>query len=962
MKKSKKLLFSLCMIASVVFSSCQVNESENNDAKFIVKDLSLVTSDGITAHTINDGLIYSMSYVENVNADLISFAKDNRSETENIISKENISKIFYTENYIVLCSSGEENTAVVTDTAGQTLFNITLEKEKNPINACENEKNICILFDNNTAVKYSSSGEHLADYSFDLKETDGFTYITGIAEKTDHIYCLASSFDSVKQLSKNVLLNYSEKESKFEYEKGINNLGDSPDNIFFDSSGNLVISGYDDNNVYIERYDQENFDKVIREEIEGVSHIYGSQAGSIVYGQNEEVCIFDIDTNNTETIYDLGDKTIVDAILTDNNVLMSLRENVYMVELTSQNIEGEKLSSELLNVPKKYADYIIRDMCVLEDGAIGFIAVDYNYNMNSAFICICIYDKTEGAQWYELPEFELEDESNISLINVNKDFAVFKNMDDVYSYSFKNDQMKQVSVNDTSEILSCCVSSDNKLTLLYNKNDTLFLSESGESTDNSEKKIHAGNGLSTDSVIRGNEEYKLFINAGDQLIGVKNDGKQDVLADWSKSGYKPEKIINLNLIDNNKFLCKGENDHFFVLEKSDGQEQNILNVGILGDNTSASIYSRYAKQFSGSEYIVNVKNYCEYEKDNDAGMGQFNLDIASGNIPDIVVFRGANDVDIYREKNLFEPLNQFIDSDTEINKDDYLSNVFDMNTVDGKLYYITPQVLVRSIMSKNDNTVNTLDGLTENISRYKNDSPFGEISNISILNYLLSINTTDYSENIDYIKHCLEFSKKYGFNDVKNELKLEDYYEGFHNNQIQFMMGSLGGFETYNGKNKAIFDGSMKLCGVSENEKDNIALEECFTMAITTTCTSKELAWKHIRNFLGDDYQNDILEGYGFPVKLSAIASAAKRAQDKEVTFSVYPIGSNNIDVGFISDEDVNNVTELLKNCNTKYSHNKKIITIIDNEALSYFSGATDIDTTISAIKNRVSLYINETK
>ena len=875
MKKSKKIMFSLCMIVSVIFSSCNTNRTEKNDSKFIITDLSLENSDGVTAQTINDGLIYSLSYVENINADLISFARDNRSETENKISKENVSKLFYTENYIVLCIADKENTAVITDPAGQTLFNIALEDGKKPLSVCENEKNICILFDDNTAVKYSGSGELLNNYSF---EPEGSTTITGIAEKADHIYCLASNFDPVKESSKNLLLKYSEKESQFEYEKGINSLGDYPDNIFFDSSGNLVISGYDDTGVYIDRYDQENVDEVIREEIEGANHIYGSQAGSIVYDKNEEVCIFDIDTNNTETIYDLGDKILVNAILTDNNVLMSLRENAYMVELASQNIEGDKLSSELINIPVKYTEYIIRDMCVLDDGAIGFIAVDFDYTMNSACICICIYDKIKGAQWYELPEFEFEDESNISLINVNKDSVVFKNMDDIYFYSFENDQINQISGKDDSELLSCCVSSDNKLTLLYNKNDTLFLSESGEGKHNSEKKIHSGKGLSTDSVIRGNGEYKIFINAGDQLIGVKDDGKQDVLAVWSKSGYKP-KIKNLNRIDNNKFLCEGENDYFFVLEKSDGQKKNYLKVGVLGDNMSANIYSRYAKQFSSSEYILDVKNYCEYEKDNDAGMGQFNLDIASGNTPDIVVFRGANDVDIYREKNLFEPLDQFIDSDTAINKDDYLSNVFDMNTVDGKMYYITPQVLVRSLMSKNNNPANTLDGLTENISRYKNDHPFGETSNISILNYLLSINTAAYSENTDYIKSCLEFSKKYGVNDVKNGLTENDYYEGLHNDQIQFMIGSFGGFEIYNGINKAIFDGNMKLCGVSENEKDNIALEECFTMAITTTCTSKELAWKHIRNFLCDDYQNEIPEGFGFPVKLSAIDSVARRAQ-----------------------------------------------------------------------------------
>jgi len=958
--KKKSMILSFALIAGVVFNSCQSNKSEKNNYSLTSTDLSFVQDSDVIANTINNGLIYSLSYIDDYNADMLSFDKSNMSKTADKISKEGIINLFYTENYNIIYSvDDEKNTVSVTDLSDKLVFSVILEKDKQLIDVCEDENSICFLCDDNTVTRYSDTGEHLNDYSFNFENNDTIKFVSDIAEKSDYIYCLATEYNYNDDSSKNFLMKYSEEKCEFESDTELYDTGNNIDSIFFDSSDNLVISSYDDSCAYIDLYNPENAADVVKKEIEGVTHVYGEQSGSLIYEKDGKIYLFDIYSDSSEEIYNTEDEVLISAVTSDDVVRLSFRNNTHLLELTSKDIDGNNISSELITVSEKYVNYLIRDMYVLKNGDIGFVAADYD----KGSVCICLYNKNTGAEWFELSGFDMQDESNISLVSINEEFAVIRNMKDLYLYSFIQNKTDSVFVQDATEIISCCVSDDNKLNLLYNKNDSLYLSEFNTESlmAGSEKKIQTVKGTSEDMIISGNKDYKFFLNVGEQLIGVRVDNKEEVLIDWSVSGYKTS-INNINILEGDKFLCVSDDNRFVVLEKTQAGEQKVINVGVLGGIPSC--YSDYTQSKSGSEYIVNLKDYSEYDQNGDAGIGQFNLDIVSGNTPDVIVFRGAADIDLYREKNLLVSLDSFIDSDPEIKKEDYLSNIFEMNTTDAKLYYITPQVLLRTISGKSENSENTIKGLTENISNYKKEFPFGKISCSQILRYLLSVNSVDVIENSECIREYLEFSKKYGVSDPEDELTMSDYYEGIHNNQIQFMISSFGGFENYNIINKALFDGNVMFCGVSANEKDAVALEGLFSMAITNESTCKDLAWKYIRSFLSDDYQNGISDSYGlgFPVKLSALDCAAKKAQDKNLAISEFPIGNKNIDVGYISDNEIETLIDTIKNCNTKCIQNPKIMSILDEEAKLYFSDESDIDATISSIKNKVSIYINEIK
>ena len=86
--------------------------------------------------------------------------------------------------------------------------------------------------------------------------------------------------------------------------------------------------------------------------------------------------------------------------------------------------------------------------------------------------------------------------------------------------------------------------------------------------------------------------------------------------------------------------------------------------------------------------------------DENKGIKQFNNDIVSGNIPDIVLANTNLNMDIYAKKGMFADLNTFIEKDADIKKEDYLQNIFEIGSYDGKLCQIIPSFTLDGLLGK----------------------------------------------------------------------------------------------------------------------------------------------------------------------------------------------------------------------------------------------------------------------
>ena len=71
-------------------------------------------------------------------------------------------------------------------------------------------------------------------------------------------------------------------------------------------------------------------------------------------------------------------------------------------------------------------------------------------------------------------------------------------------------------------------------------------------------------------------------------------------------------------------------------------------------------------------------DYYQYNTADDysIGMSKMNTDIASGNTPDIIMISSEMPVNSYISKGLFADLNPFLETDSELNREDYIENIF----------------------------------------------------------------------------------------------------------------------------------------------------------------------------------------------------------------------------------------------------------------------------------------------
>ena len=78
----------------------------------------------------------------------------------------------------------------------------------------------------------------------------------------------------------------------------------------------------------------------------------------------------------------------------------------------------------------------------------------------------------------------------------------------------------------------------------------------------------------------------------------------------------------------------------------------------------------------------------------------FNIDLAAGNIPDIVLVPAQMQTNSYITMGLFADLNAFIDNDPDFDRADYLPSLFEIFDRNGRMYEIPPMFLMYGLYVK----------------------------------------------------------------------------------------------------------------------------------------------------------------------------------------------------------------------------------------------------------------------
>ena len=462
---------------------------------------------------------------------------------------------------------------------------------------------------------------------------------------------------------------------------------------------------------------------------------------------------------------------------------------------------------------------------------------------------------------------------------------------------------------------------------------------------------------------------------------IMEDGKISVLCtsysyDSSGNGSSSSNI-ELALIDKKKY-------------SESKQKKRLTLAGTYLNQEIKEEILKYNK--NSNDYHIDIKSYSTY----DDPQKQINLDIISGDVPDIIEMSGLSK-SMYIKKGILADMTPFIEKDEEIKKEDFVDSVTSTIEHDGKLYYLPTSFTITALAGPKK-IFNGMEGWTyeEMQEKYKNmpkDGVFkqGMTSEWFIQNMLSSqmkefidfetgevnlnskefINMLEFSKNFQTSEQYLKDMEENGWKapDIyglikSGKLLLNDIYlYDFSDIQInEKLYKSQGGFDIISQPSK------------DKNNKLSMGTSDA-CLAISEKCDDKEGVWKFLRRLYLYDYQKKVSQYNGFPIRKDVLekkieyAMATKEYTDDDGT-KVTPIEGNTysmddftIEIKPYTKAHMDLFRSMVDRIGKEDSYDTFYIDIskmIEEETKAFYKGDKTAEETAEVLQSRVKIYVSE--
>ena len=516
------------------------------------------------------------------------------------------------------------------------------------------------------------------------------------------------------------------------------------------------------------------------------------------------------------------------------------------------------------------------------------------------------------------------------------------------------------------------------------------------------------------SFINGTEKYDLLISKESGLAGYDIEtGETETIIDWLKSGFDSTTMNgeSTTVLPDGRILCVTYNYEYsggggYSWSGNDMVISVLTEVdpATLPDKKLIKLYAlwldigvkRQVLDFNknNQEYEIELTCYGDDMNWQDA-VSKMNNDMISGNLPDILLVDSSLPVDSYISKGLFANIYDFMETDPDINKEDFLPNLFEAYEVNGALYYTIPDFTVSTIIGKASDVGAeqgwTMDEFMALVEANPDKSVFGDryatntgmLSTFFSYNYdtFINRNTGECSFNSDSFIKMMEFCNRFPSETNDDNIDYDDNYwqeydSQWRNGKTMLSSEYIGRFQVIREFEEGKFGEPVTFKGMpGSNGNGSTFNSSSVLLAITAKSANKDGAWQFVRYFLTDEYQDMYTSrnSYSFPAKLSALEKKAESAKErpyweneetgeKEYYDNTYWIGNESVTIGVNTDEDNAKMMEFIKSVTATNNYDTKIQDIISEESAPYFSGQKTAAQAAEIIQNRVANYIAENR
>lgn len=385
-----------------------------------------------------------------------------------------------------------------------------------------------------------------------------------------------------------------------------------------------------------------------------------------------------------------------------------------------------------------------------------------------------------------------------------------------------------------------------------------------------------------------------------------------------------------------------------------------------------------------TEYRVEITDYTE--KYPDEPLMYLNNDIIIGNLPDIILLDAYSmPVESYISKGLFANLYDFMDSDESFNRTDYLESYFKAYEVNGKLYELSPEFAIHTIVGKTS-VIGETRGWTMNefISFADENSDRNIFSGIynkgNILTFFINSGCGDYFnsrtgecrfDSEDFIRF-LEFCNRFPNETPENyydTIDMKEYKTQWRTGSTLLDFGFISDFTSLRRDETVTFGEPVTVKGFPSEDGNGLSFNNYgMEFAITAKADNGEGAWEFLKYFLSDEYQD---KSYMFPIKLSAIEKKAEASKERpfftdkngdKVYTDTETIGGQEVTIGANTDEDIRRVMDIINSADSTWNYDSQITNIVTEETGAYFAGQKSANEVADIIQNRVLNYLAENR
>jgi hypothetical protein len=459
--------------------------------------------------------------------------------------------------------------------------------------------------------------------------------------------------------------------------------------------------------------------------------------------------------------------------------------------------------------------------------------------------------------------------------------------------------------------------------------------------------------LGAGSLLQGGGDYPLFNLSGTELLSLDpKSGETAVIVDFMASGYTfyadhlmvlPGGKIASDFSEYDRSLDRSVL-RVAVFEKADPNTLSPRKVLTVYTIDYPGEFTEFCAEFNreNTEYLIKIKSYWnEVDGTVDDRITRLNMDLISGDVPDLLHINAKMPYDSYAAKGLFADLNEYLGADETLRSSLNPSALLAMET-DGKLYSIARDFGIIGFAARKS-TPGVTDKITaetmiELMNRYPDAVLIGDATQSVFVEAVIGYQLGSF---IDEKTGEAHFDSPEFIGLLKIAKDLPQNREDLRDGEIIFLPCAVQYFSVFSEYRGIFPDEEIAFFGLPGGDGSGYIMMPSLEIAAMSGGDT-DGAFAVIKAYLEtnpQDFSN-----------LSIVNSRNEAALLAEMENNEIP------------ETDKAAIMNALENLSDVSRSDTAIMKIIEEETSAYFAGAKSAEECAKLIQNRASTYIAETR